>query len=78
MTGIFITATPIRSKPRYLDPKELKFLPRIFIQFSPSLESAIEGNEGWDMPERWSGLVISESEASRHPTAHQPSYLAEQ
>ncbi|KUJ18372.1 uncharacterized protein LY89DRAFT_733047 [Mollisia scopiformis] len=60
MPAIFITAAPIGAVPRYINPNEPKYLPSVFTQAIPSLETGIKSNKAWEESSR-GGLLVSES-----------------
>jgi uncharacterized protein (DUF849 family) len=60
MSTIFITAAPTGSMPRYLNPKEPKYISQSLIQTEPSFAAAIQQNKGWEKIQA-GGLVISET-----------------
>jgi uncharacterized protein (DUF849 family) len=60
MPDIFITAAPVGAVPRYVNPKEPKYIPSVFLQAIPSLHTAIKSSKGWEESSR-GGLLVSES-----------------
>ncbi|KUJ16934.1 uncharacterized protein LY89DRAFT_748112 [Mollisia scopiformis] len=60
MPNIFITAAPVGSMPRYLNPCEPKFIPFHFLQTHAALQTAISNSKGWEKCTS-GGLLISQS-----------------